>query len=313
MHRCLLPALTVTLLAAAPPAGAQPYGASPFEEEAFRTVSPRRKGPEPPPVELRPAEEIPIPGPVRGRDLETVGPEVRVRVGDGLAIIRPDREAGDVRVQPVIEIEPDGDPLWVRGGRKGRLRFRTLPEGVILAEKRSPLTGNRWRKVWKLRIAGSTPFPPLAVRERLFVGSTDSRIYALRARNGHRLWARDVGERLDRPLAHWNGKLGESRFDLLLAIPADGKQILAIDPFDGRTLASYRVPGSGDSLATRPAVLEDGRVAVAVQKYDEKAASLLLLELRPTGTGPKTEEMPYNEGGIDAEDAPRREGGKARR
>jgi outer membrane protein assembly factor BamB len=147
----------------------------------------------------------------------------------------------------------------------------------------------------------------------VFVGSSDSRIYALRARNGHRLWARDVGERLVRPLAHWHGSLGEPEFDFLVAVPGDGRQVLVLDPFDGRTLASYRLPDTGESLATGPAVTPDGRVAVAVQKYDEKAAALLLLEIRPARTEPGTGDMPYNGGGLDEVAPDRPKGGKAKR
>ena len=173
---------------------------------------------------------------------------------------------------------------------EGGWRFRTLPEGQVIAQK---WWGHRrgWRTDWSLRVGGATPAPPILVGGRVLFGSLDNQVYALRADNGHRLWAVDVGERVSRPLALWHGTVVVDdqgvAVDAVLVTPDDKQSIVAFDVYDGTRLATFDVEKlpEGNAIASPPLVPGDGTVAVAHQGYAPEEASLLVLDL---GLAPPT-------------------------
>jgi hypothetical protein len=174
------------------------------------------------------------------------------------------------------------DIAWVHGGPKGNFRYRTHPEGMLVAEKRGYGWNREWKRRWRLRSPGGTPSPPLTDGGRVFYGCTDNRIYAVRAKNGHRLWAHDAEERVTRPLALWTGTVDTAeKFGLLLAIPDRGTSLIALDPFDGKRLATHRLRKDGESMVSSPVVTFDGRILAAVQKYKPSDAGLVVLQVVP--------------------------------
>ena len=199
--------------------------------------------------------------------------------------------------------EPDtGDesrPQWVVSD-DGRFRFRAEPAGKVIAER------NRrkgWRKAWRRRIAGATLAPPLVSGRRVFFGSLDNQVYALRADNGHYLWAKDVGARISRPLTWWQGRVGEGPtfVELVLLVPDNGGGILALDPYDGGRLASFDLPVEEDRLLPPALVAGDGKIVVAVQKYDDAEAALLVFELAAPAPA---DDVAYNDPDLSEEGDP---------
>jgi outer membrane protein assembly factor BamB len=122
---------------------------------------------------------------------------------------------------------------------------------------------------------------------RVLFGSLDNQVYAVRADNGHRLWALDVGERVSRPLALWHGTVeaeGEMReVDAVLVAPDDALALIALDVYDGTRLATFAVGTlpEGNAIVSAPLVASDGRVVVAHQGYAPEEAELLVLHLGP--------------------------------
>jgi hypothetical protein len=121
---------------------------------------------------------------------------------------------------------------------------------------------------------------------RLIFGSLDNQVYAVRADNGHRLWAVDVGDRVSRPLALWHGVVeskGQPReVDVVLVAPDDALSVLALDVFDGARLAVFPVKKlpEGNALVSAPFVTPEGKVVIAHQGYAPEEASVVVLDLR---------------------------------
>jgi hypothetical protein len=166
----------------------------------------------------------------------------------------------------------------------GRYRFRTDPAGRVVAQRKRR---KGWKKAWKRRIAGATLAAPLVADRRVFVGSLDNQVYALRSDNGHYLWARDVGARLSHPLTWWQGRIDPPKgspeisafVELLLLVPDNGAGILALDPYDGARLAMLELPNEEDRLLPPVLAAGGGKIVVAVQKYEAADAALLVFEL----------------------------------
>jgi outer membrane protein assembly factor BamB len=231
---------------------------------------------------FRRVAEIPLPGPLRDEPLRLDDGTVRLPVNGGWAIVTLEPEPS-VRISTTAPPGPDtGDengPEWVVSD-DGRFRFRAEAAGKVIAER------NRrkgWRKAWRRRIAGATLAPPLVSGRRLYLGSMDNQVYALRADNGHYLWAKDVGARISRPLTWWQGRVGEGPtfVELVLVVLDNGGSILALDPYDGSRLASLDLPTEEDRLLPPALVAGDGKIVVAVQKYEAAEAALLVFELAP--------------------------------
>lgn len=258
---------------------AQIPGQETYQQELFLDIRQKRKGPPPPRLMLRVAMEIPLPGPLRTGPLDFEEGRLRVGVPGGRLILEPGEDASPV-LEPTVAIEdPPRGRQWEVGGRKGKRRFRTEDGGLLRAQKRSASRPTGWRNLWKVRIPGETLSRPVVIGKRVFVGSTDSRIYALRLRNGHRIWARDYGDRLILPISHWIGEIDGQTFDLLLAVPAGKRSLLVIDPFDGTVVASYSLPGDGEKFVSSAVPVDQGRIAIARQKYLQTEAGLLVLDL----------------------------------
>jgi outer membrane protein assembly factor BamB len=149
------------------------------------------------------------------------------------------------------------------------------------------------------------------VDDRVLFGCNDNRIYALKLQNGHRVWYQEMGQRILLPLVLWGGDLPIPKkksgktvsvpqfYDLILVVPHPGITLQVLDAFDGKSLASTTIGSSRNQFqgefVTEPAVLDDGRIVIAVQKYKESEASLLVLGIVPTGsTDGDPEQMPYN-------------------
>ncbi len=280
----ILFAVCLLALSALPAAG-QGYGGATMEQSPFPVLKPQRKSPAPPPVSLVLVQEVPIPGPLAGSAMEVDGNSVRVPVHGGYVLV--DLSA---RGEPVVTLvqaetaEPGEDGGWILAGKKQRYRFRTEPEGRIVAQKRPSSRSSAWRGCWDLKTPGSTPAPPLMVGKMLLFGCSDNRVYALKARNGHRLWHQDLEHRILFPLVHWRGRIEGEEYDLVLVVPHPGRSIRVLDPFDGKSLARFRL-GQGntqnteDEVASHPAILADGLIVLPVQKYRSEEAVLQLLRL----------------------------------
>ncbi len=287
----------------APAVFGQGYGGATLDPATFPTVKPQRKTPPPPALTLETVLELPIPGPLAGGAMEVHGNSVQVPVDGGYVLV--DLGAGDEPVVSRVEAEPGerpDDEGWILTGRKQRLRIRTEPEGRIVAQKRASSEPSFWKRHWHLRTPGSTPAPGLLVGKSILFGCSDNRVYALKARNGHRLWYQDLGHRILFPLVLWHGRLGDRDHDLVVVAPHPGRSIRLLDPFDGKTLARFRL-GQGDAkdiedeFASHPAVLADGRIVLPVQKYESGEAALVVL--RPVVQKRKADaepDMPYNGG-----------------
>lgn len=294
-------AITLLLLLSAQAAMAQGYGGATLDPATFPTLKPQRKSPAPPAFTLNKVREIPIPGPLAGDSMVVDGETVLVPVNGGYIQVDLADQDHPVWTKMTGELPSRADDSgWILTGRKKRYRFRTEPSGHVVAQKRPSARSSVWKRRWHLKTPGGTPAPPLLVRKALLFGCTDNRVYALKARNGHRLWVQDLGQRVLFPLVHWRGALGPKDHDLILVVPHPARSIRILDPFDGKSLASFRL-GTGDGqetedeFASYPAVLADGRIVLPVQKYSSEEAVLLVL--KPTVKAPSADEpgkMPYN-------------------
>lgn len=300
---CLLrfvAAAVLVLLFSSEVATAQSYQRIQFQEDPSRLINRKRKTPEPPAFTFALVKEIPLPGPLPGGNPVATGSMIRIPVSGGTALV--DLESGKVEVSgDPVEMVPAPDlSQWVPGGVNNKYRFRSFSEGVVFAEREGYGWSREWRLKWHLRTPGGIPSPPLPVGRAVLFGCTDNRIYAVRAKNGHRLWVQDVGERVTRPLVLWEGKIeppaGEMtepaetsssrEFQVILTVPGeagDGESLIALDPFDGKRLATYRHAPPGETIISAPAASSEGAVVVAVQKYKPSEAALLLFKIVPAG------------------------------
>jgi hypothetical protein len=256
--------------------------------DAYPPALPDREGPPQPELVFRQIEEIPLPGPLVQEALRLDDGTAILPVNGGWAIVTLD-STPSVRISDVhLTLErtfSDQPSEWVLSP-DGRYRFRTEPAGRVVAQ-RSRRKG--WRKAWKRRIAGATLAAPVVADRRVFFGSLDNQVYALRDDNGHYLWARDVGARVSHPLTWWQGRIGPpdgapetpAFVEMLLLVPDNGAGILALDPYDGTRLAILELPNEEDRLLPPVLPAGGGKIVVAVQKYDAAEAALLVFELAP--------------------------------
>jgi hypothetical protein len=182
--------------------------------------------------------------------------------------------------------------MWVESA-DGKSRYRALPEGRIVAEKRCSRCKRGWRKKWKLRVAGSTVSPPLVASKRLYFGAMDNRLYSVKRRNGHRIWVADVESRLSRPLVRWQlfgsvpgATSDELGFELILAVPDDRAEIQAWGAQNGSKVATFALADDGGQLIGVPLATPDGKIVVARQMYAPAEASLMVLQLAPVAGSP---------------------------
>lgn len=289
MRASLTPtAVGLLALLAASVAAAQST-ADPFAREVFPEQT--AGGPELtlPSLAFRLENDREVPGPLAGRPLRPDaqgGIAVPLESG-GLALVS-DGGRGAVRLV-ADEVAPpaDADPLAPVGEPGSRRRFRITTEGMLVAEKCRRSKKTRCHKIWKLRVPGGATVPPAATKGRLYVGALDNQVYALRSRNGHRIWATDVGRRVSNPLSLWEGELPLARRDgsrteprkirLVLVLPEGGSRLLALEARSGRKVAIFELPDGEGRLVGSPLVTAEGTIAVARQRYTEREASLILL------------------------------------
>ncbi len=276
---------------------AQTLPPTPETPNDYPSALPPRKNPAPPAMLFKLLGEVALPGVPTGRALALDGARILVPLEGGTAAVEL-----SVLAATLAEVAPagaEGPSAWVLS-EDGRCRVRTLPSGRVEAEKIGVFR-RRFRPAWKLRVPGATPAPALISGRRVFFGSVDNQVYCVRRKNGHRLWAADLEDRISSALAAWRGTLAEGaavagkaprpEVEMVLVVPDAGASLVALDAYDGTRLATFEVPSTQGMLATGPLVLPDGRVAVARKSYASSGAALLLL--RPavaegaSKTGPK--------------------------
>lgn len=307
-------ACAAVLLAFAGSAAFAQAGSRAGRDDLFRPFQPPRRGPAPPPVALEVDRRVPLPAPVVGGRI-AVGRDGRLLLLllDGWIAMNPWADVAPERLDDLPEGATLPDPTaWTEGGKRGRLRFRVDPDGVLRAERRCFLGGgDGFRGKWRLRLPGHPAGPPRAAGKSLYVGATDGRVYGLRARNGHRLWTRDLGSRVTRPLTLWAGDLPvrdrrreivDAPFRLIVAVPDDGRTLHVLDPHDGSDVGTWHPAGDEDRLVTGAVALSDGRIAVVRQGYRAGDVELLLLRVtakareslppEPDGGTPPPEDAP---------------------
>lgn len=250
---------------------------------------PARSAPGPTLVFLRLGEVV-LPGPLSAKP---------GFVADGLVVIPVEggwaRLAAEVGAEPSIVPAAEAEEVeeWVVASN-GKRRFRTTQEGLVESEKRRG-EGKKWRRSWKVIAPNSIFAKPVLAGPRLCYAGLDDRVTCVRTKNGHLLWAVDLGDRLSRGLTCWP-KCGDGPGDaeILLAVPDDGATVIALDAYDGRTVDSFELPPT-HHFASPALVVSPDRIALARKGYDDREAVLVLLRLVPPPPDEKHAPVPYNE------------------
>jgi hypothetical protein len=274
-----------------PPAFAQ-YGASGPEVQPnnYPPALPARRGPGPALIFER-LGEIPLPGPLGARPGFAADGFVVIPLEGGWARVAPETGATPTIV---ATIDLPRTVEWV-ASPNGKRRFRTTPEGIVEAQRRSR-GGKKWASSWKIVAPNSIFAQPLLLGPRLCYAGLDDRVTCVRASNGHRLWTVDLGDRLSRGLTSWPAG-GDPSIDpeILLAVPDDGASVIALDAYDGRRVANFDLPAT-HHFASSALVVSRDRIAIARKGYEDREAALVLLRLtRPPPAGPPRP-APYNDG-----------------
>jgi len=288
---------------------------TPFDADTLGPPPPAVPALTVPSLRFRVEAELPLPGPLADPGPRIVDGRLTIPVGGGAA--RAVWTGGDAapRIEPVaggdVALEAGPDEPAAGYAPDGGFRVRALPRGRLVAERRCPRCRGGWNRVWRLRVPGSDFAPPLVTGRTVYFGATDNRVYAVRRRNGHRLWDVDVGGRVLRPLVLWQGHVPAAPepgvapevIELLLVVPWDGAAVLALEARTGHVAATFEA-GEDRTLVGAPVSLDDGRVAVARQSYDASEAALLVLAFAaapsPTLPGALSEAAP-----APAPDGPR--------
>jgi len=273
------------------PALAQ-YGTTGTEVQPnnYPPALPPRRGPGPALVFER-VGEIALPGPLGGQPGFLSDDVLLLPVDGGWARVAPESEATPSIVPSVDAPEI---PEWLPS-LDGKRRYRTTAEGLVEAQKLSR-NGKKWVASWRIVAPNSIMAPPILLGPRLCYAGLDDRVTCVRASNGHRVWAVDLGDRLSRGLTCWPacGK-GSVDGEILLAVPDDGASLIALDAYDGRRVATFNLP-SPQRFASSAFVASDGRIAIARKGYEAKDAALVLLRLTPPPPSAPPGPLPYNDG-----------------
>ncbi len=277
----------------AAPALAQYDGDDPFRNVDFQSRDAAGETAWIPPLILRVEREVPLPGPLPAGPMTVDDPflEVRLGVAGGVAVIHP--ASGLRRIDPGSlppggkdnpgEVGEPGASAWVVSPQ-GKRRFRTWDNGRVESQRACRSCKRTWRRSWRGRIPAGAGAVPLVRDDDLFVGGLDNQLYAFRARNGHRLWSVDLGERLSFPPTLWRGAIpvpapAEPATDLVLLVPDGGRTILVFEPLTGRRIARYRLDDP-ESRLVGPARAVGSQIVAPRQYYDEDQASLLVFTLQ---------------------------------
>ncbi len=236
--------------------------------------------------------EVPLPGPLPAERLRKDGDHVEVAVTGGVARVRPEPGAVAVIAPQPATAPPESD-VWSESP-DGKFRFRSMPNGFIVAERRCPGCRRGWKKTWKLRVSGTTRVPPVSVGPYVFFAAMDNRVYCVKRRNGHRVWSADAGGRIAHPLVVATilpEPLGVDRVDgaddprtvdrntVLLVVPESGARLLALNPDDGLKLAQLDFGNGDGTIVGGPLVVDEGQLVITRQRYRRSDASLLVYAL----------------------------------
>ena len=249
----------------------------PAEDAAQEAAAPK--------LVFRLATEIALPGPLPGYGPRLVDGRLHIPVSGGLAESGWEEES-EVRVQPLGEIERNARDeqslLWALAPN-GKARYALTEDGFLLAQKRCRSCPVGWRRRWRLRVAGVDLAPPLVTEKRVFYGALDNRVYAVKRRNGHRVWEADLEGRISRRLRLWQPPEENEppAYSLVLVVPDDGSGIVALDARTGAKVASWELQDDDGQLIGDPVVTPDGGIVVARQKYMAEDASLMVFRLVP--------------------------------
>jgi len=251
---------------------------------------PVRRGPGPVLVFDR-LGEIALPGPIGVHPGFLSDGVVVLPVEGGWARVAPETEAIPSIVPSVDTPEA---PEWIPSF-DGKRRYRTTTEGLVEAQRRSG-PNKKWVSSWRIVAPNSIMAPPILLGPRLCYAGLDDRVTCVRASNGHRVWAVDLGDRLSRGLTCWPacGK-GPVDGEILLVVPDDGASLIALDAYDGRRVATFDLPAP-QRFASSAIVVSGDRIAIARKGYDTREAALVLLRLMPPPPAAPPGPLPYNEG-----------------
>jgi outer membrane protein assembly factor BamB len=202
-----------------------------------------------------------------------------VPVVDGAAVVDLGGPDPTVTITSSEVPPPPSQPNWVYSA-DGERRFATFPDGTVVAEHRR---GSGFRREWRRTLPAPSVAAPLLVDGRLFVGALDAQVRSLQPENGHLLWSVDVADRVSRPIVLWRGSLpgsmaaGMIPVAVLLVVSQEGGTLLGLDPYDGRTLATFTLNAADGRFATDVTTTPDGRIAIGRETYGKTEADLLLL------------------------------------
>jgi hypothetical protein len=297
-HRRLAVVIACLAAALAPLRVSAQYGSTGQEVQPnnYPPALPERRGP-PPRFVFESLGEIALPGPLASSPAFLSGNLVAIPVASGIARVAPEPGA----VPEVIAAEAQSPPVWVEAPG-GKRRFRATPEGIVEAQTWSR-TRKRWVHRWKIVAPNSFLAAPVLIGPRLCYAGLDDLVTCVRASNGHRLWADDLGDRISRPIARWPGTPSEAELkrgehgiegEMLLVVPDDGASLIALDAYDGTRLAVFDLPPPR-RFASSAIVFAGDRIALARKGYEDKEAALVLLRLNPAAKPKSGAAVPYND------------------
>jgi hypothetical protein len=272
-------ALAVAAIVGSPVPAQYVSSTTQVEPNNYPPALPARKGPAPSFVFER-VGEVALPGPLGSAPGWIENGLVAVPVDGGIA-----RVAAEPDAQPSVGAGGEAPAVeWVVAS-SGKRRYRTTAEGLVEAEHRRSTKKDRWSRSWRIIAPNSILSPPVLVGPRLCYAGLDDRVTCVRASNGHRLWAVDLGDRLSRALACWPS-CGDNAGDdaIILAVPDDGASVIALDAYDGRKIATYDLPAH-HRFASPALVVSHDRIAIARKGYEDREAALVVLRLAPAPAG----------------------------
>jgi hypothetical protein len=238
-------------------------------------------------VAFRLSAEIPLPGPLQGKQPQFRDGSVEIDVLGGTLAAEPVPGAAVRWIREGHPEEPPAPPPWIED-ELGRRRFRTVDSGHLEAQRRCAGCRDGWRRDWRLRVAGNGLAPPLVHSGRVWFGTLDNRVYCVKAKSGHRLWVADVGARVSSRIGLWTlppGVRTASAPELLLVIPDGGSRLIALDGTQGTEVGALRLAEGEGRFVSGPLATAEGAVVVTCQRYAAVDAALLVYELLPLPVG----------------------------
>jgi len=166
----------------------------------------------------------------------------------------------------------------------GKYRVSPVDEWQLVAQKSCRGCASGWRRGWRLRVPGLAQAPPLITARRVYYGAADNRVYGVKRKNGHRVWATPLDGRVLRPLALW---VAAGRPDdaaaAILAVPEPGKELIVLDALGGRVSQRYPLAAHSDKIVGAPLATPDGLIILARQGYTDQDAGLIVLKILELG------------------------------